>query len=261
MCIRDRERGCYIPPGVEKHISDVISAIPSREISGRSSKIVAGAVLVVALLPYGIPQYMIAERLGITVEWKTMSFDAIIVAVKNREIDLGVSGFSITPERLEEVLFTIPHTVTEVQLIMTQERASQLGIDKLTDLSDIAKYNLVVGTGSGTTQEDELLELVGKGVIPSASVKSYDSFDLALEDMLRGVIDAVYAETPVTTWWTMTVDKPLVIVYARSYWPVAFVAHKDAHELVAKINGVLAELIAEGKVDQLREKWSKPASS
>lgn len=36
---------------------------------------------------------------------------------------------------------------------------------------------------------------------------------------------------------------------------MAFVAHKDADVLVAKINGVLAELIASAKVDQLKQKW------
>ena len=202
---------------------------------------------------------MIAKELGLEVKWKTMDFATIIPAVKNKEIDLGVSGFSITPERLEEVRFTIPHTVTECQLIMVKERAEELGITRLKDLSEIAKYGLVVGAGSGTTQEAELMDLISKGVIPSGSLRSYEKYDVALEDMLMGRIDAVYAETPITTWWGMTAGKELVVVYSRSYWPVAFVAHKDADILVSKINGVLAKLISEGKVDELREKWSKPS--
>lgn len=203
---------------------------------------------------------MIADKLGLSVKWKTMDFATIIPAVKNKEIDLGVSGFSVTPERLEEIQYTIPHTVTEVQLIMRKDRAQELGITTLKDLTEIAKYNLVVGVGSGTTQEAELMDLISKGKIPSKAMKSYERYDDALNDMLMGRIDAVYAETPVTTWWSMTAKKPLVIVYSRSYWPVAFVAHKDADDLVAKISGVLAELISNGVVDQLREKWSKPSS-
>lgn len=201
---------------------------------------------------------MIAKELGLEVKWKTMDFATIIPSVKNKDIDLGVSGFSITPERLEEVRFTIPHTITECQLIMVKERAEELGITRLKDLSEIAKYKLVVGAGSGTTQEAELMDLISKGVIPSGSLRPYERYDVALEDLLMGRIDAIYAETPITTWWGMTVEKDLVVVYSRSYWPVAFVAHKDADILVSKINGVLAKLISEGKVDELREKWSKP---
>lgn len=198
----------------------------------------------------------IAEKLGLRVEWKPMSFDAIIAAVKNGEVDLGVSGFSITPERCEEVLFTIYHDVTEVQLIMLESRAKELGITRLNSLEDIAKYNLVVGTGSGTTELDELLDLVKKGVISSDQVKQYKDFGAALKDLEAGRIDAVYAETPVTTWWISTEPYKLVVVYSRPYWPVAFVASKDAMDLVQKINGVLAEMIANGELDQIKAKWN-----
>ncbi|HID72875.1 TPA: transporter substrate-binding domain-containing protein, partial [Candidatus Micrarchaeota archaeon] len=79
-----------------------------------------------------------------------------------------------------------------------------------------------------------------------------------LEDLLMDRIDAVYAETPITTWWGMTAEKELVVVYSRPYWPVGFVAHKDADILVNKINQVLVKLISEGNVAELQEKWSRP---
>jgi ABC-type amino acid transport substrate-binding protein len=198
----------------------------------------------------------IAEKLGLEVQWKPMDFDTIISAVKNREVDLGVSGFSVTPERLEEVLYVMPHIVTEVQLIMTKEHAEELGITRLASLEDVAKYNLVVGTGSGTTQEQELFDLVNKGVLSSDQVRSYADFQAALEDLKVGNIDALYAETPVTTWWIATEPVPLVVVYSRSYWPVAFIANKDASELVEKLNGALAELFASGEIDEIRAKWN-----
>ncbi len=198
----------------------------------------------------------VAKKLGLQVEWKQMSFDSIIAAVKNREVDLGVSGFSVTPERYQEVLFTMPHIVTQVQLIMLKSRADELGITKLNSLDEIAQYGLIVGTGSGTTQEDELLGLVNKGVLSSGQVKSYPDFDTALEELKNGNIDALYAETPITTWWISTETVPMVVVYSRSYWPVAFVAHKDANELVIKINSALAELFASGEIDQIRAKWN-----
>ncbi len=197
----------------------------------------------------------VAAKLGIKVKWKHMNFDSIISAVKNKEVDLGVSGFSVTPKRLEEVLFTMPHVVTEVQLITTVEKAKSLGIDKLKSLDEIAKYKMVVGTGSGTTEEDELMKLVKEGKVPSDLVRSFQDFELALEALKKGDIDAVYAETPVTTWWISTEKTPLTVIYRRSYWPVAWVAHKDSAELVKHLDGALAELFAEGKIDQIRAKW------
>ena len=139
---------------------------------------------------------------------------------------------------------------------MLESRAKELGITRLNSLEDIAKYNLVVGTGSGTTELDELLELVKKGVISSDQVKQYKDFGAALKDLEAGRIDAVYAETPVTTWWISTEPYKLVVVYSRPYWPVAFVASKDAMDLVQKINGVLAEMIANGELEQIKAKWN-----
>jgi ABC-type amino acid transport substrate-binding protein len=198
----------------------------------------------------------VAQKLGLKVEWKPMGFDSIIAAVKNGEVDLGVSGFSITPDRCDEVLFTIYHDVTEVQLIMTAAKAKELGITKLNSLSDIAKYKLTVGTGSGTTEEKELLDLVKKGVISASQVKSYPDFGAALKDLEAGNIDAVYAETPVTTWWMSTEKTPLVVVYGKPYWPVAFIANKNSLTLVSKIDGVLAEMIANGELDAIKAKWN-----
>jgi len=203
---------------------------------------------------------LIAERLGLKVDWKTMDFATIIVAVEHKDIDLGVSGFSVTPERLEVVQYTLYHTITESQLIMLKDKAEKLGITRLDKLEQVADYKLVVGTGSGTTQEAELMDLVKRGVIPSEAARSYDDFGVALEDLKLGRIDALYAETPVTTWWIMTEKTPLVVVFSKPYWPVAFIAHKDSDELVSKINGVLAQLIVEGKVAELYKKWTTPPS-
>jgi len=197
---------------------------------------------------------LIADELNVTVEWRSMIFDAIIPAVQSKEIDLGVSGFSVKPERLEVVQFTMHHSVTTGEVIMLQSRANALGITTLESLANLSNYgSQVCGVQSGTTQELELLE-----VAPSA-VKSYSDYLIALADMERGAIDFIYAETPVTTGWiadAATTEKPMVVVFSRPYYPVAFVAHKDADTLVANINGVLAEqIIASGKIDQLKKKW------
>lgn len=200
----------------------------------------------------------VGKRLGIKVEWKPMDFDAIIQAVKNGEVDMGVSGFSITAKRLKQVLFTTPIHITKVQLIMLAPRAKELGITGLKSLDEAFKYNLKIGTGSGTTEEDELLHLVKEGKLKSSQVKSYPDFEVALEDMKKGTIDAVYSETPITVYWNSTSKVPLKVVYSRSYYPVAFVLNKDAIDLMKEIDGILAEMYADGTIDQIAAKWGVP---
>lgn len=198
---------------------------------------------------------MIADELNLTVEWRTnIPFDSIIPAVEAMDVDLGVSGFSIYISRLEVVQYTMPHSITEGQVIMLQSRANALGITTLTSLANLTQLGLKCGAQSGTTQADELNQ------IAPSSLRIYTDYLLALEDMKRGAIDAIYAETPITSNWILEAEQqgepPIVVVFRRPYFPVAFVAHKDADTLVAKINGVLAEkIIATAKLDQLKQKW------
>jgi len=200
---------------------------------------------------------MIATRLNLTVEWKTLSFDAIIPEVKAKSIDLGVSGFSVTPERSEVIQYTIPHSVTEGQVIMLNSTAVAKGITELTSLTELS--GLKCGVESGTTQEAELDDLITAGDIPSGTLSSYSSFAEALTALKTGLIDCVYAETPVSSWWILEAEQqeeePIVIIYSRPYWPVAFLAHLDSDILVSKISGELAAIISEGKLDELKTQW------
>lgn len=196
---------------------------------------------------------MIAARLGLDVEWRSMGFETIIPEVNAEKIDLGVSGFSVTPERLEVVQYTMPHSITEGQIVMLKSRADELGITLLESLEELEDLGLKCGTQVATTQEAELEEVV-PGVL-----KTWADFILALEDMKGGGIDCVYSETPITSWWMLEAEEkgeePIVVIYRRPYWPVAHVAHMDNDILVAKINGALAEIISEGKLDELKAKW------
>ncbi len=196
---------------------------------------------------------MIADELDLDVTLVDMGFDAIIPAVQSKEIDLGVSGFSITADRLEVIEFTTYHSVTEGQVIMLESVAEAKQITELEYLANLTDYDLSCGTQVGTTQQDELVD-----VAPTAVV-TYDDYLLALQAMKNQLVDCVYAETPVTSNWILeaeqAAEEPIVIVYRRPYYPVAFVAHKDSDTLVSKINGALAEIIATGKLDELKLKW------
>lgn len=196
---------------------------------------------------------MIAERLDLSVEWVDMGFDLVVPEVIDKAIDLGVSGFSIRPDRLEVVQYTVPHSTTDGQILMLESRRNALNLTEIEFLTELDDLGLTCGVGVGTTQQDELLEDA-----PDA-LRTYEDYLVALVDLKRGAIDSIYAETPVTSWWILeaeeAAEEPLVVIYRRPYWPVAFVAHKDADILVEKINGALAEIMFEGELDKLKAKW------
>jgi ABC-type amino acid transport substrate-binding protein len=196
----------------------------------------------------------IASKLNVTVEWHNVGFDTIIPAIQSGELDLGVSGFSVTSDRLEVVQFTMPHSVTEGQIIMLNSTKTAKSISVLTSIPQLSTLNLKVGTQTSTTEEGELL-----GAIPHGLVTSYTTYLDALTAMKTGLIDCVYAETPITSDWILEAEQqgqqPIVIVFRRPYYPVAFVANINANKLVSKINGALAAITASGQLDTLKQKW------
>jgi len=201
----------------------------------------------------------VAKNLSLTIDWKSVIFDNILTSVQQKSLDMGVSGFSITSDRLEQVQFTIPHSTTRGQVIMLQSKIDSLhiinshGDTTITSLSDLKALGLRVGTQDGTTEWKELNAL-------GVDNRVWNDFASAIQDMASAnpSVDCVYAETPITSAWiaqyhTQGID--IGVVFDRPYYPCAFLINKDANTFAAKLDGALANVIATGELDTLRAKW------
>jgi ABC-type amino acid transport substrate-binding protein len=194
-----------------------------------------------------------AQNLGLTIQWNDVGFDNIILSVQNGQLDMGVSGFSITPERIDKVSFTVPHTVSEAQVVMLKSTADAMGITSFSSLADFKTKGIIVGVQSGNVEQTEL-EQAG------VEVRTWSDSASPFYDLVSGnpSVKAVYAETPITTTWIAqfaAAGTPATIVYRHAYWPVAFLVAKNSNTLLDKMNAQLAQLIYDGTVDQLKAKW------
>ncbi len=194
-----------------------------------------------------------AERLGLTIEWQSVSFDNIILSVQNGQLDMGVSGFSITSDRLEQVSFTVPHSTTEGQIVMLKSVAESKGITTLNTLADFKTAGIKVGVQSGNVQQEELQDA-------NVDIATWSDSASAFLDLVSAnpSVQAAYAETPITTSWVAELGAQgheLVVVYTHPYYPVAFLTAKGSSTLLEQMNGALVDLIFDGTVDQLKAKW------
>ena len=195
----------------------------------------------------------VAAKLGLTIEWNDLTFDNIILSVQNGQLDMGVSGFSITPDRLEQVSFTVPHSTTLGQVVMLKSTMQSKGITTVNSLADLKNLGITVGVQEQNVQQVELQQA---GVSTRAWGDSAEPF----QDMVSGnpSVQAVYAETPITSYWiSLFADqgKDVQVIYEHPYYPVAFLTAKGSHTLLDQVDGALAELIYAGTVDQLKAKW------
>jgi len=201
----------------------------------------------------------VMRRLGrevgetIRVDWVSMDFATIEKAVVAKTVDLGVRGFTITPEGSEAVQYCTPHSVSEGQIIAVKGTASAAGVppEGLRSVQNLTTYGFTCGVESETRQEDEL---IAAGITPVI----FGDYLAAIDDMVAGGVDTIYAETPLTYHWIETYGGKgyeLEIIFRKLYWPVAFIAHHDSDVLVAKISGQIAALISEGWIEGLEEEY------
>jgi ABC-type amino acid transport substrate-binding protein len=195
-----------------------------------------------------------AQQLNLTIQWNDVGFDNIILSVQQGSLDMGVSGFSITAERLDQVSFTVPHSTTLGQVVMLKSVMEAKNITAVNSLADFKTLGITVGVQSGNVEQRELQDA-------GVDIRVWGDSASPFQDMVSGnpSVQAVYAETPITTNWISQFQAQGIQVspvYSHPYYPVAFVVSKDSHTLLDKMDGALAQLIFDGTIDQLRAKWN-----
>ncbi|WP_137388565.1 ABC transporter substrate-binding protein [Rhodoligotrophos defluvii] len=113
----------------------------------------------------------IAEKLGVTPEWVTLSFDALLVGLGQDRYDLVVAGHGITPERQKAVDFSIPYVCSGAAIV-----AKPGGAQTAADLR-----GKVVGVQVGTTYLAAVREVPGV-----KEVRTFPKDTDALQNLLAG---------------------------------------------------------------------------
>ena len=63
---------------------------------------------------------LICEKMGVTLEIKTMNFDSVVPGIVAGKYDVGVSGISVTPDREKNVLFTKPYCLAAQAIVVLE---------------------------------------------------------------------------------------------------------------------------------------------
>ncbi len=188
----------------------------------------------------------IARIAGFELKFVDMSFDSLIPALRAGQIDVAAAAMTITDERKMVVDFSMPYWTADQSIIVKAD------LD-LTITVLFGKYR--IGVQTGTTGDLWCTEnLVEKGLLPERNLKRYDTFILALSDLLNGNIDAIVLDSPVANRFAATKPVKVVgmIVTGEQY---GIAVKKGNKELLDKINQALKTLIETGKINELIDKY------
>lgn len=181
-----------------------------------------------------------AKRMGIKYKWNNMSFDGLIPALQTKKIDAVIAGMSITPEREKAVSFSIPYLDSRISIITNEMKS-------IKDINDLE--NKSYGVELGTTKEASARKIKGAEVVPFSSTTG------ALVALKSGKVDGMVLDESVAVKYVEK-NPELVFVGTLTGEPKAIAFNKDEKELAEKFSKVLNEMLEDGTIAQLREKYN-----
>ena len=183
----------------------------------------------------------VAEKLGLELQVDDMDFDAALLAAQNGKSDMVMAGVTVTDERLKVMDFS--DTYAEgIQSIIVPEGSDIATAD---DLSGKA-----IGTQRGTTGYLYCTDDFGED-----HVAAYDSGAAAVQALLNGQVDAVVIDKMPAETFAAENDGLKVLDTAYTTEDYCAAMNKDNEALTKEVNVVLAELKADGTLDQIVAKY------
>lgn len=184
----------------------------------------------------------IADKLGMKLEIVDTKFDAIIPGVQSGKYDMGMAGMTVTPEREQSVAFSDSYA-TGIQSIIVKQGSDIKSVD---DLSEKTKIGVQLGTTGDIYAKDDFGD---------EAVQEYDKGADAVQALLAGKIDCVIIDNePAKSF--VAANEGLEILktsYAEEDYAICF--KKDNTELQKKVNDALKELIADGTLQKIVNKY------
>jgi polar amino acid transport system substrate-binding protein len=194
----------------------------------------------------------IGKRLNMEVEIKDMPFDSLIAAVQEGKIDAVIAAMQISPERLEQVDFSNGYH-TQVDAFLVKGDSSLV----LNTPQDAA--GLKIGVQTGTLQEQWAVD----NLIPLGTTEDqifrYERVDQGALDVKNGRIDILFINADPAAELAEKEGLKLALVTGETVKGAQAIAIKKGNTaLLNDINRILDDLVAEGFIEQLQEKWNIP---
>ena len=193
----------------------------------------------------------IADDLGLTLEVKPLQFDGILTAIAaGGQADLGISGFTVDPERAKTVDFSETYYIDDLAVAAMKGGT----VNKDNAAEELNKENVIIMVQSGTSGASYCKEN-----FPNATIKEFGNSVDAFAAMQAGQDGA---DCYVCTNYAV-VKKMLANAYsdAEIVLPIAtgeeyaIAVSKDNPELLKAVNASIEKLKQDGTIDELTNKW------
>jgi polar amino acid transport system substrate-binding protein len=192
--------------------------------------------------------YAVADALGVGVKWTVVPFNTSYKPGA-KDFDFDINQISITPEREKVVDFSDGYYAAAQAVIALKDS----DIASATSVADLASYKL--GAQTGTTSLTAIRDTIGSDDDPMV----FEDTNAAKQALVNGQVDGIVADLPTAFYITAAEIKNSVIV--GQFQPVSGeqeefgMLFEKGNPLRDCVNEALAQLTADGTLDQLQQEW------
>ncbi len=189
----------------------------------------------------------LAKEAGFEYELINVEWNGLFGGLITKKYDLVISSVTILEERKKKMAFSAPYLKSGLSLVVRRDS------EGIASLKDIKAKKLKVGAQRATTA---YYYLEGK---PDIIKQGYDLYGHAVQDLIKGEVDAVLGESTGTLYYkakdAAVFEKIKMVgdIMTEEYYGI--VTRKDETELLNRVNAALKTLLQNGTIQKLREKW------
>ncbi|MGB3406512.1 MAG: transporter substrate-binding domain-containing protein [Jannaschia sp.] len=192
----------------------------------------------------------IAERLNLTPEYEKISWDAMIPAVSEGQMDIGMTGITIRDDRREVVDFSDPYMRSEMVMMVRGDE------DRFTDAAGFAADpDLLMAAQPGTTPFYVGVYEVLDGDEATPRIKLFETFGATVQALRAGDVDLILTDGTAGNGYVEASDGGLKIIgETLGTEDFGFIFPKGS-DLVAPVNAAIRSMREDGTIDALNRKW------
>jgi len=188
-----------------------------------------------------------AKRLGVDVKFQTIVWESKLEEINSGNIDVIWNGFSITPERQKEYLFTKPYIKNRQVIVVTADSP----IKTKADLE-----GKKIGIQAGSSAQDAVLADKATYEVIKDNLFEFDDNVMAMKDLKGGGLDAVVVDIIVGKYYVSKHPgeyKFLEEDFGAEDFAVGLRITDKA--FLAEMNKALDDIKADGTASEISNKW------
>lgn len=192
--------------------------------------------------------WMIADAMGVESELVPVAeFDDLIPKLQKGEIDIILSGMTVTQKRNLSISFTEPYIITGQAILLNPKHKSVI-----TSYSELNSAVYKVVYEKGTTAKNAIERL-----FPKCRFIAVTSADAGVKMVKQGEADAFVYDQP---YCAMVIaregnDKLVFLDQPITFEPIAIGVRHDDFGLLNWMNNFIRQIQSDGRYDDLYSKW------